>query len=331
MRPKLERVPEAPVSTHLISADPQSSSSQPSGSLTSDQPRPTIAERLRSATEPLFSFEFMPPRSEDEFDTLWKAIENLAPLGPDFVSVTYGANGSQRERTLRATSRVMEHTQLQTIGHLTCVDQPVDQLEQTIAGYAEIGVNHILAIRGDMPGGPTVPWQRHPQGLANATELVKLIKATGDFCVGVAAFCTPHAESQDADLDARILVDKAEAGAEFAITQLFFEPDQYFDLVDRVRALGCTIPIIPGIMPVTTVKQLSKFAELSGTELPRQVVQRLTAVADDPEQVRVVGARIASELAVTLLRGGAPGLQFFTQNRSVATRQIFARLLERHW
>lgn len=296
-----------------------------------EAPQPTIAAQLQSATRPLFSFEFMPPRSEDEFDTLWKAIENLAPLGPDFVSVTYGANGSQRERTLRATAKIMERTQLQTMGHLTCVDQPVAQLEQTIRSYADIGVNHILAIRGDMPGGPSVAWQKHPQGLSNATELVRLIKQTGDFCVGVAAFCTPHAESKDADLDARILVDKAEAGAEFAITQLFFEPDQYFDLVDRVRALGCDIPIIPGIMPVTNVKQLAKFAELSGHELPQLVIDRLTAVADDPEQVRVVGARIASELAVTLLRGGAPGLQFFTQNRSLATRQIFARLLERHW
>lgn len=292
---------------------------------------PTIATLLAEAQRPLFSFEFMPPRSEDEFEQLWTAIENLVPLDPDFVSVTYGANGSQRERTIRATQRIRERTHLHTMGHLTCVDQPADQLRETIRAYGEIGVRHILAIRGDMPGGPTVPWQRHPEGLANATELVRLIKQTGDFCVGVAAFPTPHADRRDAALDARILVEKYKAGAEFAITQLFFEPDQYFDLVERVRDLGCPIPIIPGIMPVTTVRQVEKFAELSGTPLPQIVVDRLHAVADDPEQVRTVGARICTELAVTLLRGGAPGLHFFTQNRSLATRQIFARLLERRW
>ncbi|CAI9399569.1 methylenetetrahydrofolate reductase [Aestuariimicrobium sp. T2.26MG-19.2B] len=294
-------------------------------------PRPTLAERLATAERPLFSFEFRPPRSEEEFETLWTAIERLAPLDPDFVSVTYGANGSQRERTLRASERIMHRTQLETIGHLTCADQSVDELRATIRAYAEIGVTHILAIRGDMPGGPTVPWQRHPDGLDNATELVRLIKAEGDFCVGVAAFPTPHADKSDADLDARLLVAKWEAGAEFAITQLFFEPDQYFDLVDRVRSLGCPIPIIPGIMPVATVKQVTTFAELSGAPLPQLMVDRLQAVAHDPDQVRVVGARIASELAVTLLRGGAPGLQFFTQNRSRATREIFERLQHRHW
>jgi methylenetetrahydrofolate reductase (NADPH) len=294
-------------------------------------PTPTIAERLRQSDGPLWSFEFMPPKSEDEMDRLFAAIDKLAPLGPDFVSVTYGANGSTRDRTLRATREIVSRTGLTTMGHLTCVAQSTAEIQATLAAYADTGVNHILAIRGDMPGGPTVPWQAHPEGLANATELVRLIKASGDFCVGVAAFPEPHAERRDAALDARILVDKAEAGAEFAITQLFFEPDPYFDLVERVRALGCHIPIIPGIMPVTNVKQVRTFAELSGNQLPTQMVERLDKVADDPAAVRVVGSRIATELAVTLLRGGAPGLHFFTQNRSLATREIFARLLERHW
>ena len=182
-----------------------------------------------------------------------------------------------------------------------------------------------------MPGGPTVPWVRHPEGLANATELVRLVKSRGDFCVGVAAFPDVHPERRDADLDARILVDKAEAGAEFAITQLFFGADSYFALVERVRALGCDIPIIPGIMPVTNLAQIERFSQLSGADLPVAVVERLRSVGDDPAAVRRVGATIASELAVDLLRGGAPGLHFFTQNRSTATREIMSLLLERRW
>ncbi|WP_328701992.1 methylenetetrahydrofolate reductase [Aestuariimicrobium ganziense] len=293
--------------------------------------RPTIAQMLAQADRPLFSFEFMPPRDEDEYGALWRAIERLEPLNPDFVSVTYGANGSTRERTLRATREIQARTNVQTMGHLTCVDQPVEQLRNVIQTYADQGVNHILAIRGDMPGGPTVPWVQHPEGLANATELIRLVKEVGDFCVGVAAFPMPHVDRRDPDFDAWLLVEKWQAGAEFAITQLFFEPDQYFDLVERVRALGCPIPIIPGIMPVTNLRQVKIFAELSGHEVPEMVTHRLELVADDPAQVRVVGARIATELSVTLLRGGAPGLHFFTQNRSQATREIYARLLERHW
>lgn len=295
------------------------------------QQRPTIAELLATAQRPLFGFEFFPPRDEPAYEQLWSAIERLEPLGPDFVSVTYGASGSTRERTIDATRRIAESSSIPVMGHLTCASQPRAELERTIQSYAQVGLKHVLAIRGDMPGGPTVPWEQHPEGLANATELVRLVKQTGDFCVGVAAFPDVHPEKRDAALDARILVDKAEAGADFAITQLFFNPDAYFDLVQRVRDLGCQIPIIPGIMPITNINQVQRFAELSGAPVPEQVQMRLAEVADDPAAVRRVGSRIASELAVTLLRGGAPGLQFFTQNRSLATREIFAMLLERRW
>lgn len=285
---------------------------------------------LREAERPLFAFEFRPPRSEDEEDVLWRAIEELQPLGPDFVSVTYGANGSNRDRTIRTTQAIQERTNLQTMGHLTVVDQPLDQLRETIASYSAAGVNHILALRGDPPGGAEQDFVAHPAGLSNATELTRLVKETGDFCVGVAAYTAPR---QGADLahEARILAEKAEAGADFAITQLFYEPDDYFDLVDEVRGLGCDLPIIPGIMPVSTIKQLETFAKLSGSAMPQTMVDRLMAVADDPDKVRVVGARICSELAVTLLRGGAPGLQFFTLNRSKATHRIFEMLKGRHY
>lgn len=295
-------------------------------------PQPaTIAQQLAGADRPLFGFEFFPPRDDEAYEQLWTAISRLEPLHPDFVSVTYGASGSTRERTVDATRRIAATSSIPVMGHLTCASQSVDELHRAVDAYAEVGLTHVLAIRGDMPGGPTVAWEQHPQGLANATELVKLVKARGDFCVGVAAFPDVHPERHDAALDARILVDKYEAGAEFAITQLFFNPDAYFDLVQRVRDLGCPIPIIPGIMPITTVKQVKRFAELSGAPVPQQVQMRLAEVADDPAQVRRVGSRIASETAVTLLRGGAPGLQFFTQNRSLATREIYSMLLERRW
>lgn len=293
--------------------------------------RPTIAQLLAESTRPLFGFEFFPPRDDAGAEQLRAAIGHLEPLGPDFVSVTYGASGSTRERTIDATRRIAADTNLTVMGHLTCASQSEAELVGTIEAYGQVGLRHVLAIRGDMPGGPTAPWERHPEGLQNATELVRLVKKHGDFCVGVAAFPDVHPEQGDAALDARILVEKAEAGADFAITQLFFNPDAYFDLVQRVRDLGCQIPVIPGIMPITNLKQVKRFAELSGAPVPDQVVARLQAVADDPAEVRKVGSRVASEIAVTLLRGGAPGLQFFTQNRSVATREIFANLLERRW
>ncbi len=286
---------------------------------------PTVAELLASKTEPLFSFEFFPPRDAEGARVLWRAVRELEALGPDYVSVTYGASGSTRDRTVRATAEIAEQTTLRTVAHLTCVSQSRDELRQVIGAYAAAGIHHILAIRGDPPGGPGEPWVRHPQGLGNATELVELIRSLGDFCVGVAAFPDVHPNS-DADLDADILVAKAEAGASFAITQLSFRAEHYFQLVQRVRDRGCEMPIIPGIMPVTTMRQIARFAELSGAELPIEVTSRLHAVAEDPVRVRQVGIEIGIELCRELLAGGAPGLQFFTQNRSKATHEIFAQV-----
>lgn len=293
-------------------------------------PHPTIAELLATENRPLASFEFFPPKSADESERLWQAIHRLTPLKPDFVSVTYGANGSNRDRTIDLTRRLALDPAVRTMGHLTCASQSRDELVSTIESYRDAGLGHVLAIRGDMPGGPTTPWVRHPDGLANATELVRLVKRVGDFCVGVAAFPDVHPQARDADLDARILVEKAEAGAQFAITQLFFDADSYFRLVDRVRALGCDLPIIPGIQPITLFSQVRRFAELSGAELPASVVARLDAVADDPVAVREVGRQIGVELCRRLLDGGAPGLHFFTLNRSVATRSIVKELYRLH-
>ena len=279
----------------------------------------TIADLLHSGRWPLFSFEFFPPKDEIQQRQLWQAIRELEALGPDFVSVTYGASGSTRDRTITATEAIALHTTLRSMAHLTCASQSRDQLRRVIGSYAAAGVRHVLAIRGDMPGGPRVPFEVHPEGLRNATELVAMVRELGNFCVGVAAFPEPHPEQNDHDLDARVLVDKANAGASFAITQLFFTAADYFALVARVRALGCDLPIIPGIMPITNLRQLQRFAELSGAALPTSVTDRVQAVADDVDQVRKVGILIATELSEQLLAGGAPGLHFFTQNRSRAT------------
>ena len=287
---------------------------------------PSIAEILAIGDHPTMSFEFFPPKDDAGQAQLLDAIAALEPLRPDFVSVTYGASGSTRARTIDATRLIQVTTASLTMGHLTCVNQSTDDLRGAIDAYANAGVRHILAVRGDPTGGPTSSWERHPGGLNNATELVELVKASGDFCVGVAAFPDGHPENHDLDLDARILADKEQAGAEFAITQLFFDADAYFRLVERVRALGCELPIIAGIMPVTNVRQIERFATLSGAALPEPLVARLRAVADDAAAVRAVGLEVATELCDRLLVGGAPGLQFFTQNRSPATAEILARL-----
>lgn len=283
---------------------------------------PTITELLRTADRPLFSFELFPPKDDDQGRVLWDTVRRLEALGPDFVSVTYGASGSTRDRTIDLTRAIAEHTTLRTMAHLTCASQSRDRLRRVVGAYADAGIRHVLTIRGDMPGGPMQPWVRHPAGLDNATELVELVSGLGDFCIGVAAFPDLHPEAKDADLDARILVAKERAGAGFAITQLFFSAERYLRLVDRVRALGSELPIIPGIMPVTRLSQIQRFAELSGADLPRSVVDRLNAAGADPAAVRRVGVEMAVELSRRLLEAGAPGLHFITMNRSTATLEI---------
>ena len=287
---------------------------------------PTVAQLLEAGDRPLVSFELFPAKDEEQHRQLWTTIRELESLGPDFVSVTYGASGSTRERTVTATQQIAEQTTLRPVAHLTAASQSREQLRHVVGAYASVGINHVMAIRGDMPGGPTVPWERHPEGLANATELVSLVAGLGDFCIGVAAFPDLHPQTRDADLDARLLVAKQRAGASFAITQLFFSAERYFDLVARVRALGSDLPIIPGIMPVTRISQIERFADLSGAALPSFVTDRLHEVGHDPALVRAAGVDLATDLSEQLLAGGAPGLHFITMNRSPATREIYSRL-----
>jgi methylenetetrahydrofolate reductase (NADPH) len=284
-----------------------------------------LGERLSDGRRS-FSFEFSPPKDDAGEAVLWQAIRRLEPFAPTFVSVTYGAGGSTRERTTRITAEIAERTTLTPVAHLTCVGASRARLREVIDDYARSGAAAVLALRGDPPGGPTKPWTPHPDGLDRAVDLVRLVREVSDLTVGVAAFPDGHPQHHDLDLDARVLAGKAEAGASFALTQFFFTPEAYFRLVDRVGALGCHIPIIPGIMPVTNIGQIERFAQLSGTPLPPAMVARLDAVRDDPQGVRGVGVEVATELCRTLLDGGAPGLHLYTLNRSTATLEVVTNL-----
>ena len=281
---------------------------------------------LIDAGEKSFSFEFFPPKDEAGERQLWKALRELEALHPTFVSVTYGAGGSTRDRTVRVTHQIAADTSMTPLAHLTCVGHSRDELRSVIGSYADAGIRNILALRGDPAEGPTAPYVMHPQGLRYAVELVEMIKQLGDFCVGVAAFPEGHPSAESLDADAEALAAKARAGAEFAITQLFFRPDDYFRLVDRVSALGVDIPIIPGIMPITNLAQIRRMTELSGAALPDEVVERVSRHGDDAAAVRAEGILLATEMCDTLLAGGAPGLHFYTLNRSRATREIYANL-----
>ena len=289
----------------------------------------TVHESLRdllTSGRRSFSFEFFPPKDDAGEAALWTALRRLERLRPTFVSVTYGAGGSTRDRTVRITQRIAAETTLTPVAHLTCVSASVAELRQVIGQYADAGVRNVLALRGDPPAGLNTEWKPHADGLAHADDLVRLLRSMGSFCVGVAAFPDKHPESSSLDHDAAVLVAKAAAGAEFAVTQLFLDPDAYVALVARVRALGSDLPIIPGIMPITSLAQLRRFAELSGVAVPTAIEQRLLDLGDDPAAVRAEGLAIAIELCRDLLEAGAPGLHFYTLNRSTATLEIYQAL-----
>lgn len=284
-----------------------------------------VVDRLRTKRT-TFSVEFFPPRNDDEERVLWRAVRELEPLDPAFVSVTYGAGGSSRDRTIRTTGRIAQETTLTPMAHLTAVDHSVAELRNVIGWYAASGVRNVLAVRGDPPGDLNGEWVRHPDGLEYADELVRLIRELGDFCVGVAAFPHGHPRSADLDVDADHLVRKVRAGAGFAVAQLFLEPEYFLRLRDRMAARGCDVPLLPGVMPITTPRVLSKFGELAGVPVPRAIEDRLLPLADDPAGFRQAGVDVVTELCARLIAEGVPALHFYTLNRSKATRQVVADL-----
>jgi len=290
---------------------------------------PTVGEALTMARHEgtaSVSFEFFPPKDDAGEATLWAALRRIEAVAPTFVSVTYGAGGGTQDRTVRMTQRIASETTLSAMAHLTCVGRSVAELRQVVGAYADAGVRSILALRGDPPGGPGSPWTAHPDGLDRAVDLVSLVRGLGTFSVGVAAFPERHPESPSLAHDARVLATKAEAGADFAVTQFFFDPEPYLRLRDAVDALGVDLPLLPGIMPLTIASQVKRFAELSGATFPAWLAQRVAAVAGDSAAVREVGVEAATRLCRRLLDEGAPGLHFYTLNRSTATIEVHRRL-----
>lgn len=277
-----------------------------------------------------FSFEFFPPKTPAGDRALWDAIRRVESLSPDFVSVTYGAGGTSRSRTLAVTKQIADETTLRPVVHLTAVGHSVAELRGIIGSCADAGIRDVLVLRGDPPGDPQGTWTPHAQGLTYAHELVALVRSLGDFRVGVAAFPEGHPRSTSAESDIRHFVSKCRAGADYAITQMFFDPEVYLRFRERVVTHGCDTPLIPEIMPATDVRQIRRFAELSGATFPEDLAHQLEGARNDPVASHRIGVDHATRMALRLLDEGAPGLHFITLNRCPAALEIHHNVRSTH-
>jgi methylenetetrahydrofolate reductase (NADPH) len=281
-----------------------------------------IVDRLNAGVSPCFSFEFFPPRTDEGVEALFRTIRELEPLAPAYVSVTYGAGGTTRQRTLDLVTTIKERTGIEAMAHLTCVGHTRTELETLIDRFADAGIENLLALRGDAP--------REGSGASDffhANELAALIRGRRpQLSIGGACYPEGHLESSSRDEDVRALRRKVDAGCDFLITQLFFDNAFYFHFVDRARASGISVPIVPGIMPITNFDQIERFTRMCGATIPMRLRLELERRKDDPEAILELGVAHATLQAVELLRHGAPGIHFYTLNRSRASRMILAAL-----
>lgn len=285
----------------------------------------TVRDALAEG-RPTISFEFMPPKTAQDERRIWKTIRELESLQPSFVSVTYGAGGTTRDNTISVTERIATDTTLLPVAHLTAVNHSIAELRALVGRFADAGIRNLLALRGDPPGDVSGEWVRHPEGVEFASDLVELLAAHGDFCIGVAAFPYKHPRSASIEDDTAQFVAKCRAGADYAITQMFFDAEDYLRLRDRIAAAGCPTPIIAGLMPVTNMSTIARSEQLSGAPFPPALAARFAEVADDPAAVRALGIEEATKLAQRLVDEGAPGLHFITFNFSKATREVMGGL-----
>jgi methylenetetrahydrofolate reductase (NADPH) len=287
-----------------------------------------IAELLVQR-RPVFSFEFFPPKTDEGRQTLERTLEVLRDDAPDYVSMTYGAGGATRSSTVELTKWIKQDLGIEAMAHLSCVGEPRERLVEILQQVEAAGVENVLALRGDPPRGET-EWRPHPGGLHYSVELIRLIKERFDFCVGAACFPEVHPDAADRDSDLGYARAKQDAGAGFLITQLFFDNELYFDFVEDARAAGITVPIVPGIMPITNYGQIKRFTEMCGASIPGELERELNGRADDPEAVAELGVAYATLQCSDLLARGAPGIHFYTLNRSPSTRAILAALRAAH-
>jgi methylenetetrahydrofolate reductase (NADPH) len=282
-------------------------------------------DEILAERRPVFSFEFFPPKTDEGMENLWRVAQELKHDEPAFVSVTYGAGGSTRDRTITIVKRMKQELGVEAMAHFTCVGATVDELRATLDEMRDAGIENVLALRGDPPQGQT-EWTATPGGLSYSTELIELIGDEYDFSIGAACFPEVHPAAVDVDSDIGFLRKKVDAGARFLITQLFFDNELYFDFVERARAAGIDVPIIPGVMPVTNFSQIKRFTEMCGASIPSAFECELEARQDDPDAVRDLGVAYATLQCSELLARGAPGIHFYVLNRAPVARSVLAAL-----